>query len=507
MVRIIRTLPFAAIAVLLGLAVGSLLREAGSGMNAAISDGGGSMPAEPAANNNTLAELAVLEPRPLRSLDRPRPSILAASFPEEQPMIEPDWSSGPRLVDPIRPLNDSASTNENCSPFPQNAESPSSDTAWETPTLETAQTVEASAPASPWSAPDKSIETPGETISPLSDAASGGERSEQLELIARQVDNRTRHGLDLAGRGALFAARSEFLGALQLLAAGLDTEHGTDAHGRALAAALTAVKESDDFLPRGSRLESDMDIPSIVAGHATPVLKNRVEGVSPLAALKCYLTFAQEQFAKAAGGEVAGSMALHAMGKLHESLAQKKSLAVAAPESKAMLFFQAALLVDPNNHLAANDLGVLLARSGRFAEARTMLEHSLAIHRQSTGWHNLAVVYRQLGQVDRAARADRLAERQSRVESARRAAPAAPAAGAVQWVDPELFAANRSVEASAAAARWTPRPTLPADEARPTPTRALSAGPAVPAFRLGLKANAPSAGPATKRTFNGLPTY
>ncbi len=151
----------------------------------------------------------------------------------------------------------------------------------------------------------------------------------------------------LAGRGAYFAARSEFIGALRLVAEGLDTEQTTDVHGRALAAALTAMKEAEDFLPGGSRLEADLDLPGIIAAHATPVLKDDAAKVTSLTALKCYFTFAQEQFAAAAGREVAGSMALHALGKLHDALAQKKGSPVVAPESKAMVFYQAALLVVP----------------------------------------------------------------------------------------------------------------------------------------------------------------
>ena len=103
------------------------------------------------------------------------------------------------------------------------------------------------------------------------------DRSEQLEQVARQADRQTRHGFELAGRGAYFAARSEFIGALRLVAEGLDTEQKTDVHGRALAAALTAMKEAEDFLPGGSRLEADLDLPGIIAAHATPVLKDDAE--------------------------------------------------------------------------------------------------------------------------------------------------------------------------------------------------------------------------------------
>ena len=60
-------------------------------------------------------------------------------------------------------------------------------------------------------------------------------RSEQLESIARQADQQTRHGLELAGRGAYFAARSELIAALRLVAQGLDADGQTKNHGKSLA--------------------------------------------------------------------------------------------------------------------------------------------------------------------------------------------------------------------------------------------------------------------------------
>ena len=83
-----------------------------------------------------------------------------------------------------------------------------------------------------------------------------------------------------------------------------------------------------------------------------------------MSALRCYFTFAQEQLAAAVRHEVAGSMALHALGKLHAAYARHKTIRVGAAEPKAMTFYQAALLVFPRNHMAANDLGVLLAQAG-----------------------------------------------------------------------------------------------------------------------------------------------
>ena len=80
--------------------------------------------------------------------------------------------------------------------------------------------------ASPWKAPLP-------TASPLKIVEPNYDRSDPLEQVARQADEQTRHGYELATRGACFAARSEFIGALRLVAEGLDTQQKTDMHGRA----------------------------------------------------------------------------------------------------------------------------------------------------------------------------------------------------------------------------------------------------------------------------------
>ncbi len=309
------------------------------------------------------------------------------------------------------------------------------------------------------------------TASPLPTADAEAARSEQLERVAQEADRHTRHGCELAERGAPFAARAEFLSALQLLAEGLDTEHNTTFHSRALAAACTAMKEADDFLPRQEGLEADRDLPGILQTHTTPVLKDRAGRLTPLAALKCYFTFAQEQFAAAAGHEVAGSMALHGLGKLHASLTNNKAIHILAPEPKAMVYYQAALLVYPGNFLAANDLGVLLARYARYADARAVLEYGLALHPQSAGWHNLSVVYRQLGAAALAAQAAQRAGQTYQAEMAQGRAAPAGSRPQVQWLDPAAFAQTSTNAPSSPAAIAPATPAVAAQPATPAAPR------------------------------------
>jgi len=145
--------------------------------------------------------------------------------------------------------------------------------------------------------------------------------------------------------------------ALRLVSQALDAERQTTTHSRALAAGWTAIREADDFAPAGSRLEADLNLPSLIRAHRTPVLKDApVEMLAPLAGLRSYLTFAQEQLATAGGEEVAGSMALHGLGNLHRSLAASQRGTGPAATSKAMVFYQAALLATPRNSMASNEL-------------------------------------------------------------------------------------------------------------------------------------------------------
>ncbi len=303
-----------------------------------------------------------------------------------------------------------------------------------------------------------------------------------MEMIARQADEKTREGLDLADRGASFAARADFIAALRLVAQGLDNDEGGKRHSQALSAALTAMKEAQDFLPGAGKTEGDLDIPSIVAGHTTPLLKNVPPGqLQAMRALKQYYNFAQEQLRLAVGHEVAGSMALGALGKLHAAMAEKGNSEMPLPEAKAITFYQAAVLVCPQNYIAANDLGVLRAHKNDYAAARSALEHSVKVCRTAENLKNLSVVYRRLGDARRADLAAHDAQTVKTAEVAMQKSGNLSAGGAVQWVGPEALPAP--------SAQWADVPTHPAAAAAPVPTTANAAAgqppalPAAPVFR------------------------
>jgi tetratricopeptide (TPR) repeat protein len=306
-------------------------------------------------------------------------------------------------------------------------------------------------------------------------------RSEAMEKIAAQSDQQIRHGFELAGRGAYFAARAEFTVALRLIAQGLDNERNTAVHSQALSAALTAMKEAQDFIPAAGKLEGELDLPPIVASHRTPVLKKvPPEQLQSMRALKRYFTFAQEQLSLAAGQEVSGSVALGALGKMHATLAGKQNPEIVAPEAKAIAFFQAAILVCPRNYMAANDLGVLLAHNGDFTEARRMLEHSVLVYRCSENLNNLSVVYRHLGQqrlADLAAEKARVAKA---AEIARQKSANLSAGGSIKWVDPAVLVQSPDQWADPSAKPATTAGQQDPAAANPTPSKSVVGSVPVP---------------------------
>lgn len=270
------------------------------------------------------------------------------------------------------------------------------------------------------------------------------QRTAEMEAVSRLAFARVQGGFVLAQRGALFAARSEFIGAMRLLAQAKDTEQHTNRHSQALAAGLRAIEEADSLLPSGSQLEADLDLHTAIAGHRTPVLHGTdASNMTVTAALQHYYTYAQEQLALSGDGEPVASMALYGLGKIHAALARQPSTNVKAAEPKSMIFHQAALLIDGRNYLAANDLGVLLVRLGRLPDAREAFLHSLSHQSQAHTWNNLSAVHRQLGETQLAEQAHQRGEQLA--QQGRKAVASGTAVdepNAVTWVDPSEFAAG-----------------------------------------------------------------
>ncbi|HWC89653.1 MAG TPA: hypothetical protein VG433_08360, partial [Pirellulales bacterium] len=125
--------------------------------------------------------------------------------------------------------------------------------------------------------------------------APGNVRSPAMAAIVQQAAAHLRQGYELANRGAHFSARSEFVQSVRLITQGLDAEQGSGRHGLALAAGMRAIEEADDLIPRGSKLEGEIDVYAVTRPHQTPVLKSIKPGeLTVQAALQRYYAYAEE---------------------------------------------------------------------------------------------------------------------------------------------------------------------------------------------------------------------
>jgi polysaccharide export outer membrane protein len=276
-----------------------------------------------------------------------------------------------------------------------------------------------------------------------------------LSAIAGQADRLVQHGLSLARRRAYYSARAEFTNALSLIAQSLDARVGGKYHSKCLANGLRALREADDFAANASQLAADADLTGIVTGHRTPVLKYAsFDNIPPLVAREYYHNYASDQLARASSSVPAASKALFGLGKVSLVTTGDATKTLLDQTPKAMAAYRAALDSDPQNYLAANELGVLLAQYGRYREANTVLQKSLTVHALPETWHNLAVVCEKLGNGDMAAFARQRGgpvvtqqpDRRERV--------------AVTWVTPEQFAQTSPNN-----------PHLPSPQAIPSPVQ------------------------------------
>jgi tetratricopeptide (TPR) repeat protein len=269
-----------------------------------------------------------------------------------------------------------------------------------------------------------------------------------LETIAPQAQAHIDYALNLAERGAVQSAQAEFIMALDLIADALDadTRNTTRAHARAVQAGLTAIKETKDFVPADSPHDIGINLAQLAATHQTPVLKNiDMTCMSRADALQSYHTYATQQLAFAGGRSAIASSALYGLGRSASITLAGASTRNPLGAPNAMALYQAALLVDPQNYMASNELGVLMARYGDLEGAAGQLVHSLSVRPQLETWHNLATVYRRMGQSEKAEQAEGEREKMLVAARSRGATTENSNVGSrptLQWVDADAFAAS-----------------------------------------------------------------
>ena len=298
--------------------------------------------------------------------------------------------------------------------------------------------------------------------------------------MPRHVEARTmsmlRDATKLADRGALCAARLQFMRVLRITCQTLDTKLGQPVHARALANGMKALEEAEDFALTDDNPEADIHLIGYIQGHRTPVLKDADPNqITALMAMQRYYKYAYQQLALAGNDERVASEGLFALGRIEAMLAEEE-VAVRGGGPKALALYHSALTVNSRNGRAANELGVILAKRGRARDALYVLNQAAAVRPTQDVLNNLAIVHSQLQDPVGAQRISQQAEQLAVADGN------SGDDGNIMWVTPQEFAAiseGDTVRSKVAKSPATARPTSPQEPARPpvrTATRPNTGG-------------------------------
>ena len=215
----------------------------------------------------------------------------------------------------------------------------------------------------------------------------------QLGRLAKQKLARADQRLQ---RRAGMSARQLATESLHLMAQATDEATGTLAGSESLDQAFVAVREASDFLGRYGSVDNRV-MQRLVSAHQTRILKRcDISQTSALQAADIYYEFAREKFVSATHGWKDSARALMI-------LAQTEPMANPDTDSNLsaaqVCYLRAAIVCDPENSLAANELGHELLALGKYDEARWALEHSYSRKPSTAALANLAELHRITGNV------------------------------------------------------------------------------------------------------------
>jgi len=200
------------------------------------------------------------------------------------------------------------------------------------------------------------------------------------------------------------------------------------------------MKEAEDFSVPDAQSFAIIDVPSTIESHKTKLLTPVVaRRISPHSAMQQYYAYAGQQLDLAGGRNVVTAEAMYCLGKLHSVISsQQPANSNNLDISQAIVFHRSSLLSNPNNPSSANELGVLLAKSGSLEEATSMFKQSLISHPTPQGWSNLAITHKRLGE-------QQLAQ-MAQAEIAGTAQSTSIATAGIQWIDTPQFNAMAVTE-------------------------------------------------------------
>ena len=287
--------------------------------------------------------------------------------------------------------------------------------------------------------------------------------------IGALAEKHNKYARGLAMKGAVFAAEDEYIQAMRMIAQARDAVHRSETHRQALAEALIAFEEADDFAAALATATTDSDVKRYISAHRTPALKQVAqERIPALNALQTYYSFAANRLSMAVGNEPVASVALCGLAQLQtlqdSTVYPERTMGAA----KAIVLFQISLSVDAANSLAANELGVMYTRYGRLEQARDAFLQSTLVSNRAEPWANLSKIYERLG--NRQLSQQATAQYQA-IQHANQHQNTEVAGVQVRWVNHDAFGGPAENINTSVAAKAQPTPQPPAQVRTPTATK------------------------------------
>ena len=174
-------------------------------------------------------------------------------------------------------------------------------------------------------------------------------------------------------------------------------------HSMALAEGLRALEEADDFHFQGMQYEADLRIENFIAGHRTPALKGKRQ-LSPVKARESYYEFAVDRLVAAGGTEEVAARRTVRPGAFGTDDSPVRRRGRRRMDRAEIALFQASLAINPDNAVAANELGVALARDGQSGKSSQYFAQSAQLAPSARTLANLSKVFERLGEHESAVR-------------------------------------------------------------------------------------------------------
>lgn len=207
------------------------------------------------------------------------------------------------------------------------------------------------------------------------------------------IERRLSYAFDLAQRGSTYSSNGEFRAVIGLCALELDSRGGSTGHREAFRQGWIALDEANEFGGDQMDWHESADVRRLAANHVTPALQQAKGPVDSVEAVQTYFAFAEERLTYSCKDMPSASLAFYGLARTFGEPGMRATHAAA----KSALLQRVALAIAPQNVLARNELGVLLAQHGHMAESENLFRQCIATNPRPETWRNLSIVYARRG--------------------------------------------------------------------------------------------------------------